>query len=105
METQADAFIVGPGGIGTLDEFFQAYTLKQLGQMSKPLVLYNVEGCFDPIVRLLQQLVDDRFMPPDALSLYYATGDMADAADYIEHYKPDEYNILNVRSIRQEEES
>lgn len=103
MESQADAFLVGPGGIGTLDEFFQAYTLKQLGQMNKPLVLYNVDGCFDPIVQLLRSLVDERFMPAEALNLYHAATDMRETADYIENYKATNYSILDVRSIKQED--
>ena len=103
MESQADAFLVGSGGIGTLDEFFQAYTLKQLGQMNKPLVLYNVAGCFDPIVQLLRSLVDERFMPAEALNLYHAATDMRETADYIENYKATNYSILDVRSIKQED--
>ena len=39
MEERADAFIVTPGGIGTYEEFFEIYTLKQLGQLHKPIVI------------------------------------------------------------------
>mgnify|MGYP003291125501 CR=1 FL=1 len=42
MEERAEAFIVTPGGIGTYEEFFEIYTLKQLGRHQKPIILYNV---------------------------------------------------------------
>ena len=47
MEAEADAFIALPGGIGTYEEFFEALTLKQLGQHHKPMALLNTAGYFD----------------------------------------------------------
>ena len=38
----SDAFIISPGGIGTLDEFFEVITLKKLKQHSKPIIVYNI---------------------------------------------------------------
>ena len=47
MEERSDAFLVTPGGIGTYEEFFEIYTLKQLGRHQKPIILYNIDGFFD----------------------------------------------------------
>ncbi|MGN0706518.1 MAG: TIGR00730 family Rossman fold protein [Faecalibacterium sp.] len=55
MEAEADAFAVLPGGIGTLDEFFEVLVLKSLGQLQKPLGIYNVKGCYDSLAALLEQ--------------------------------------------------
>ena len=44
MEDKADAFIVTPGGIGTLEEFFEILTLKQLGRHGKAIVIFNQNG-------------------------------------------------------------
>lgn len=69
MEERSDAFIVTPGGIGTYEEFFEIYTLKQLGRHQKPIVLYNIDGFFDGLYAILQGLVTDGFMKDTCLSL------------------------------------
>ena len=62
MEERADAFLVTPGGIGTYDEFFEIMTLRQLGRHSKPIILYNINGYFDPLCEMLNQTVEKNFM-------------------------------------------
>jgi uncharacterized protein (TIGR00730 family) len=62
MMKLADAFIVLPGGIGTLEEFFEVWTWVQLGLMQKPVGLLNTDGFFDPLLTFLDQLVERRFM-------------------------------------------
>lgn len=69
MEERSDAFIVTPGGIGTYEEFFEIYTLKQLGRHQKPIVLYNIDGFFDRLYDILKGLVQDGFMREICLSL------------------------------------
>lgn len=69
MEERADAFIVTPGGIGTYEEFFEIYTLKQLGQLHKPIVIFNINGYYDDLLAMLRRTVDERFMRPASLSL------------------------------------
>ena len=44
LESRSDATIVVPGGIGTYEEFFEILTLKSLGRIDRPIVLYNIEG-------------------------------------------------------------
>ena len=48
MEDDCDAFIIVPGGIGTLEEFFEVITLKQLGRHHKAIAFYNIDGYYDP---------------------------------------------------------
>lgn len=69
MEERADAFIVTPGGIGTYEEFFEIYTLKQLGQLNKPIVIFNINGYFDAMLAMLRRTVDERFMREASLRL------------------------------------
>lgn len=69
MEERSDAFIVTPGGIGTYEEFFEIYTLKQLGRHQKPIILYNIDGFFDRLNDILNGLVTDGFMREVCLSL------------------------------------
>ena len=49
MEQLSDAFLITPGGIGTLDEFFEIFTLRQLGRHRKPIALLNTNGYYQPI--------------------------------------------------------
>lgn len=69
MEERADAFIVTPGGIGTYEEFFEIYTLKQLGQLHKPIVIFNIDGYYDELLAMLRHAVDARFMREASLAL------------------------------------
>lgn len=58
----ADAFVALPGGIGTLEEFFEVLTWTQLGIHSKPCALMNVNGYYDRLLGFLDQAVKERFI-------------------------------------------
>jgi uncharacterized protein (TIGR00730 family) len=61
MFTEADAFVVLPGGFGTLEEFLEVLTLKQLGYHDRPIVLLNTGGFFDPLLDFFRTLHAERF--------------------------------------------
>ena len=61
MLTLADAFVILPGGLGTLDEYFEVLTSAQLHTLGKPIVLVNIEGYFDPLKTLLDHVVREGF--------------------------------------------
>jgi uncharacterized protein (TIGR00730 family) len=63
----SDALVAVPGGVGTLDEFYEAVTWRGLGLHDKPCGLLNVEGYFDPQVEFLERAVADGFV--DALAV------------------------------------
>jgi uncharacterized protein (TIGR00730 family) len=62
MAELADGFMALPGGIGTLEEFFEVWTWGQLGMHDKPCGLLNVAGYFDPLLRFLDLAVAERFV-------------------------------------------
>ena len=62
MAEAADGFIMLPGGLGTLEEFFEAATWTQLGIQSKPRGVLNIGGYFDPLIELLNRSVEERFV-------------------------------------------
>ncbi len=70
MEEGAEAFIITPGGIGTYEEFFEIYTLKQLGRHGKPMIVFNIDGYYDKLLDMLRYTVDEGFMRPASLELY-----------------------------------
>ncbi len=62
MAELADAFIALPGGLGTLDELFEAMTWAQLGLHQKPIGLLEVDGFFEPLVVFLERAVAEGFV-------------------------------------------
>jgi hypothetical protein len=62
MADLADAFVALPGSIGTLDELFDIWTWAQLGLHSKPCVLLNVDGYFDPLIAFLDRAQQQGFL-------------------------------------------
>lgn len=62
MDRRADAFLVLPGGIGTLEEMFEVWTTRSLGMSGKPVVLLDPDGVFDPLWDFLGGLVDRGFV-------------------------------------------
>jgi uncharacterized protein (TIGR00730 family) len=62
MAELADGFVALPGGMGTLEELFEAFTWTQLGLQSKPLGLLDVRGYFAQLVAFLDHVVAERFM-------------------------------------------
>jgi uncharacterized protein (TIGR00730 family) len=70
MIDRADAFVVLPGGLGTLDELLEVVTLRQLGYHDKPVVLVNLGGYWDPLIALVDQVVRHKFALPGARTLY-----------------------------------
>ncbi|MBR0381368.1 MAG: TIGR00730 family Rossman fold protein [Eubacterium sp.] len=84
MEDTADAFIIVPGGIGTLDEFFEILTLTELGRQSKPILLYNIEGFFDLLIALLEDGIRKGFINKKVRDLYIVSHDPIQALNLIE---------------------
>jgi uncharacterized protein (TIGR00730 family) len=65
MAELADAFVALPGGAGTLEELFEAYTWSQLGLHAKPCGLLNVRGYYDGLVAFLDHAVAEGFLRPE----------------------------------------
>jgi len=65
MAEHADGFIAMPGGIGTLEELFEALTWAQLGFHEKPVGLFNVDGFYDKLIEFLNQLTSQGFLRPE----------------------------------------
>ncbi len=70
MESLSDAFVVLPGGFGTLDEFFEILTWRQLGIHNKPIVLLNVNGYFDGLMQFVEQALSEDFIQIKSTRLF-----------------------------------
>ncbi len=75
MASRAGAFLTLPGGIGTFEEFFEILTWAALGLHRKPVALLNVEGYFDPLLKLLDHAVNEGFLRPTHVALLLVSDD------------------------------
>jgi len=62
INEMTDAAIVLPGGCGTMDEFFEIVTLKQLGVYLKPIIILNIDGYYDYLLKHLERSMEENFM-------------------------------------------
>jgi hypothetical protein len=70
MLALSQAAVALPGGSGTLEELLEAITLKRLGLYLNPIVMVNTRGFFAPLLALLGQAVQERFMDPRHLAMW-----------------------------------
>ena len=77
MFMNSDAVVVLPGGAGSLDELFEVLTWAQLGLHSKPILLLDTEGYWQPLLRLIDHIVDEGFADPSLKGLMAAVPDVA----------------------------
>ena len=68
--TGSDAVVALPGGCGTLEELFEAITLKRLGLYFSPIVLLSVNGFYDGLQAFMQKVIDERFMNPEHAAMW-----------------------------------
>jgi len=86
MEQLAEAFIIAPGGIGTYEEFYEVLVLKELGRHNLPIVLFNVDGFYDPMIKALEHAKKEGFLRKDCLELFAVLSDPDEIIDYVENY-------------------
>jgi len=68
--TGSDAVVALPGGCGTLEELFEAITLKRLGIYFSPILLLNTRGFYAPLQGFMEQVIDERFMNPEHRAMW-----------------------------------
>lgn len=78
MNYLSDGVIALPGGFGTLEEFFEMLTWRQLGLHNKPMGILNVNGFYDPLETLLQTMVENGFLKQANKNLVLISNDIDD---------------------------
>ena len=85
-----DAVVALPGGCGTLDELIEAITWKRLGIFTKPIVIININGFYDPLQEMLERCVNQNFMDKRHLEMWSVVKDPAQVLPKIKN--TDEWN-------------
>ncbi|HZE09349.1 MAG TPA: TIGR00730 family Rossman fold protein [Gemmatimonadaceae bacterium] len=88
MAELADGFVALPGGIGTLEEFFETWTWAQLGMHTKPCGLLNVAGYFDPLLEFLDHAVEEKFVREAHRAMVIVESDAEKLLERFESYEP-----------------
>lgn len=88
MAELADGFVALPGGIGTLEEFFEVWTWAQLGMHEKPCGLLNVSGYFDPLLSFLDRAVEEGFVRQVHREMVIVESDPEALLDRLSEYDP-----------------
>ena len=81
MFERSDAFVILPGGLGTLDEFLEVLTWKQLGLHKKPVILVNADGFWQPLRALFEHLMEKGYAGKE-------TGDLLQVIETVEEIRP-----------------
>jgi uncharacterized protein (TIGR00730 family) len=76
--TDSDAVIALPGGCGTLEELFEAITLKRLGIYFNPIVLLNTRNFYAPLQMFMDQVIAEKFMNPEHTAMWSLEDTAAD---------------------------
>jgi uncharacterized protein (TIGR00730 family) len=84
MDRRADAFLVLPGGLGTLEELFEIWSSRVLGLHVKPLVILDPYGLYDPLRDLMAHLLDEGFARPKVFDAVSWTRTVEEAFDHLE---------------------
>ena len=102
LEESSDAYIIAPGGVGTLDEFYEILTLKQLQQHNKPIAIFNFDGYYDGILEWMKVAVKKEFISDITIDLYKVSDNVDEILDYIEEYKPKAEDVNRLRNLLDE---
>jgi hypothetical protein len=88
MAELADGFLVLPGGAGTLEELFEVWTWAQLGLHSKPIGLIDVNGFYQPLLRMVEHITEAGFLRPEYAEIIAIDPDPVALLDRFAEYRP-----------------
>ena len=86
MMERADAFVIFPGSLGTLDEATDILEGLKLKLLQKPCLIYNIDGFYDPLKALLQNMIDNGFLAGEELSFVKFVSDPGQLEQALQHF-------------------
>ena len=92
MVDKSQAFVILPGGLGTLDELFELLTWKQLGLHDKPIVIVNMKGYWERLLSAVQNIADEGFMRQDDLKMFIVVEDVKDVPEALKNAPSEKFD-------------
>ncbi len=96
----SDATVALPGGSGTLEELFEAITLKRLGVYLNPIIIVNIKGYYSPCIELLENSIEEKFMDERNRQMWKVVDNVEHVLSAIEQssiWSPDSKNFATVK--------
>ncbi|MGB9801862.1 MAG: TIGR00730 family Rossman fold protein, partial [Arcobacter sp.] len=88
MAELADAFVVLPGGAGTLEEIFEVWTWAQLGFHNKPCAFFNINGFYDKLFEMIDNMCEAEFLKQEYSDMLIKTDNQEELLKAIKEYLP-----------------
>ena len=92
MVDRSQAFVILPGGLGTLDELFELMTWKQLGLHDKPIIIVNMDGYWQKLLSAVKNIADEGFMRQEDLNLFVEVQDVKDVPEAIKNAPSEKFD-------------
>lgn len=93
LDNISDAVIAMPGGFGTLEELAEMISIKQLGYSDKAIVILNINGFYDDLLKFFDKLIAEKFATDEMQSVYYVAKTPQEATDYLKNYTPVYFDV------------
>lgn len=84
----SDAYLILPGGYGTLDELFEMLTLNQLGMIKKPIGIFNIQGYYNKLIDLISHFAEERFIREEHRHLFFTADDEYSLIEQLKSFNP-----------------
>jgi len=82
----SDAFLILPGGFGSMDELFEILTWKQLGLHHKPIAVLNINGYYNALLQLIDDMSNQQFVSPDNKKLLMFINSVDEIGEWLGSY-------------------
>jgi uncharacterized protein (TIGR00730 family) len=92
MVDRSDAFVILPGGLGTMDEFFEIMTWRQLGLHDKPIIVVNVGEYWTPLLHLIDIMVKEGFVRAADRDILRVVDSVEDVLVALENADPENFD-------------
>ena len=83
LEHRGDAFVALPGGLGTLEEVFEILVGRQLNVHTKPIVLLNIAGFYQPLLTMIEHGISQQFIKPAIRPLFFVSDDVKETMNHL----------------------